>query len=204
LDPFGGESFLGITQEEAYNRLAYNRKVIPLKFMYAEGRYRAVESYAQALRGWSRTRDNLKRPSLCVLYNNVVKAIAGTDIDSFEDVVQKARLYRGAMMAYLQPKSGTPEWFTRVFEYPDVQPTESNQRYWQSLIEKQGERAVERILSWDRVTSLDLSSMPSPAVNMRGAGERAAHALPDGVILLASCLVFIALSIIRVLHYPLN
>ncbi len=204
LDPFAGESFLGITQEEALNRLAYNRKVVPMKFRYAEERYRAVESYAQSLRRWGRTRDNLMRPSLCVVYNNVVKAIAGTDIDSFDDAVQRARLYRGAMMAYLEPKSATPEWFTRVFEYPDVQPTESNQRYWQSLIEKQGERAVEKILSWDRVTALDLASMPSPAVGAPESAERAAHALPDGVILFASCLLFIALSIIRVLHYPLN
>ena len=204
MDQFGGESLLGITQEEALNRLEYNRKVTPLKFRYAEDRFRVVESYARALRSWGHTRDNMVRPSLCVLYNNVVKALAGTDIDSFEDVLQKARLYRGAMMAYLQPKSETTEWFTRVFEYPDVQPTESNQRYWQSLIEKQGERAVEKILSWDRVTPLNLASMPSPDVSTSGATERAERALPDGVMLLAGCLLFFGFSILRVLRYPLT
>jgi hypothetical protein len=108
------------------------------------------------------------------------------------------------MMAYLRPRSETPAWFTRVFDYPDVQPTESNQKYWQSLIEKQGERAVEKILSWDRVAPIDLSSMPSPAVSMRGAAERAESALPDTLFLFAVCLLFLALSILRVRHYPLN
>jgi ABC-type transport system involved in multi-copper enzyme maturation permease subunit len=203
-NPFAGESFLGITQEEAYNRLAYNQNVVPMKFQFAEDRFRVVESYARALRSWGRTRDNFIRPSLCVAYDNIVKAVAGTDIDSFDDIVHKARLYRDMMMAYLRPKSETPQWFTRVFEYPDVQPTESNQRYWQSLIVKQGERAVEKILSWDRVTPLDLSSMPSPAVGMRGAAERAESALPDTLFLFAVCLLFLALSILRMRHYPLN
>ena len=203
-DPFGSEAFLGITQEEARNRLAYNQKTIPLKFRYAEDRFRIVESYADHLRSWSRIRDDLIRPSLCIQYNNVVKAIAGTDIDSFEDVVRKARLYRDALMVYLRPKSVTPEWFTRVFEYPDVQPTDSNLRYWQSLIEKQGERAVERILSWDRVAPLNLTSMPSPAVGFLGVAQRAERATPDAAVLLASCLVFVALSIVRIRRYPLN
>jgi ABC-type transport system involved in multi-copper enzyme maturation permease subunit len=203
-NPLGGESLLGITEEEANNRLAYNQKVVPMKFRFAGDRYLVVESYAQALRSWSQLRDDLIRPSLCIGYGNIVKAIAGTDIESFDDMVQKARLYREAMMAYLRPKSETTLWFTRVFEYPDVQPTESNQKYWQSLIEKQGERAVEKILSWDRMSSLDLTSMPAPSVSLRVAAERAAGALPDALVLIAGCLLFIALSIIRVRHYPLN
>jgi ABC-type transport system involved in multi-copper enzyme maturation permease subunit len=203
-DPFAGESLLGITQEEANNRLAYNQKVVPMKFQYAEDRFRVVESYARALRNWGRTRDNLIRPSLCVEYGNIVQAVAGTDIDSFDDIVQKARLYREAMMAYLRPKSLTPAWFTRVFEYPDVQPTESNQKYWESLIKKEGERAMEKILSWDRMTPVDLASMPSPTVSIRGAAGRAEQALPDALLLFAGCLLFVALSIIRVRHYPVN
>lgn len=203
-DWFGAESILGLTQQEANNRLAYNQKVVPMKLQYAEDRYRVVESYAQGLLSWSRTREDLIRPSLCVDYGNVVQAVAGTDINTFDDLVQKSRLYRDAMMAYLRPKSETSLWFTRIFEYPDMEPTEKNQQYWQSLIEKEGQRAVEKIMSWDRVSSLDLTSMPPPSVNMRGVTERALHALPDGILLFAASVVFIGLSMIRVRHYPLN
>jgi ABC-type transport system involved in multi-copper enzyme maturation permease subunit len=203
-NPFGGESLLGITKEEAENRLSYNQKVVPMKFRYAEDRFRVVESYAQALRSWGRMRDNLVRPSFCVQYSNIVKAVAGTDIGTFDDLVGKGRLYREALMAYLRPKSDKPEWFTRVYDYPDVQPTPENEKYWQSLIEKEGERAVEKILSWDRMAPVDLASMPAPSVAMRGAAERAAHALPDALLLFSGCLVCIALSIIRIRHYPVN
>jgi ABC-type transport system involved in multi-copper enzyme maturation permease subunit len=203
-DPFHGESLLGITREEAANRLAYNQKVFPMKFQYAEDRFRIVESYAQALSLWGRTRDNLIRPSFCAEYGNIVRSIAGTDVGSFDDVVQKARLYREAMMAYLRPRVETPAWFTRVYEYPDVEPTAKNEAYWQSLIEKEGERSVEKIMSWDRIAPLDLSSMPFPSVSPGSAGERAEHALTDAGLLCAGSLLFLALSMVRVRDYPLN
>jgi len=203
-DQFAGESFLGITQEEARNRLEYNQKVFPLKFRYAEDHFRAVDAYGQALGAWREVRNDLLRPSPCVQFGNLISALAGTDMAAFEDVVARARAYRDALMAYLQPKVRTPEWFTRVFEYPDVQPTEANFRYWQSLIDHQGERAVERILSWDRVTPLDLASLPEPAVLPPGAGARPERAIPDLVLLIGSGIVCALLGILRVRRYPLQ
>jgi ABC-type transport system involved in multi-copper enzyme maturation permease subunit len=203
-DPFRGELFLSITVEEAANRLAYNQKVFPMKFRFAEDRFRVVESYAQALRRWGRIRDDLIRPSPSAEYGNVVRAVAGTDVESFDDIVQNARLYREAMMAYLRPKVGTPAWFTRVYEYPEIQPTDKNEMYWQSLIEKEGERAVERILSWDRVAPLDLASMPGPSAGAGSAAGRMEHAFVDAVLLFAGCVLFVTLSIVRVRSYPLN
>jgi len=144
------------------------------------------------------------RTSLCVLFKNVSQAIAGTDIDSYELAVQRARIYRDALMTYLEPKIGKPEWFTRALEYPDVQPTEQNQTYWQSVVEKEGERAVERLLSWDRVTPIDLSTMPPPRVGFAGLAERTADAIPDGLLLVAGTALFLALSIRRVIHYRIH
>jgi ABC-type transport system involved in multi-copper enzyme maturation permease subunit len=201
---FGGESLLGITKEEVYNRVEFNKKAFPMKFRFAEERYRVVENYAGALRTWSRLRDNLMRPSLCVLYRNIVQAIAGTDIRSFEAVVQRARFYREALMAYLRPKVGTPELFTRALEYPDVQPTDENRKYWQDLIDKKGERAVEKILSWDRVAPLDLSMMPPPHVGFSGLGQRIRNVVGDGLLLVGAIALFLILAIWRVLHYPIG
>ncbi len=202
IDPFGGEQMLGITQEEAYNRVEFTRKILPLKFRFAEERYRVVESYASALTRWSNIRDNLTRPSLCVLYGNIVQAIAGTNVSGFDDAVRYARFYRGAMMAYLGPKMSTPEWFTRVFEYPDLQPTDRNMKYWQSLIEKQGERAVEKILSWDRIAPLDLGSMPPPHFDVSSPAERMGSAMIDGMVLMGCTALFLCLSIWRIGRYP--
>jgi hypothetical protein len=203
-DEYAGESLLGITEEEVYNRNEYNKKVVPLKFGFAEERYRVVESYATALRRWGRMRDNLIRPSLSALYKDIVQGIAGTDIENHESIVQRARIYRGALMAYLQPKSWTPEWFTRALEYPDVQPTEQNMRHWQEVVEKQGERAVEKILSWDRVSSLDLSALPPPNIEPPSLSERIEHIQRDVLLLLGSAVLFLTLSVWGVLRYPVR
>jgi ABC-type transport system involved in multi-copper enzyme maturation permease subunit len=203
-DQYKGEAMLGITEEEVYNRLEYNQKVFPLKFRFAEERYRVVESYATALRSWSRMRNNLIRPSLPVLYRNVVQAIAGTDIETRESVLLHARTYRDALMAYLQPKLGSAAWFTRALEYPDVQPTDENQRRWQELIGKEGERAVEKILSWDRVTPIDLGAMPQPNIDSPGLGERIGTVSTDVLLLLGSAVMFLSLSLFVVQRYSLR
>ena len=107
-------------------------------------------------------------------------------------------------MDFLRPKMATPEWFTRVFEYPDVQPTEENNRRWQQLIEKEGERAVEKILSWDRIKPLDLSAMPPPQVSMPGELERMGHAAWDGLLLAVSTALFLVLGLVRIARYPVT
>jgi ABC-type transport system involved in multi-copper enzyme maturation permease subunit len=204
MNEYEGESLLGITEEEVYNRNEFDKKVFPLKFRFAEERYRLEESYATALRGWGRMRDNLIRLSLSALYKDIVQGIAGTDIENYESVLQRSRLYRGALMDYLQPKIGMPEWFTRALEYPDVQPTEQNRRHWQEVIEKQGERAVEKILSWDRVSPLDLSALPPPNVEPPSLSERMERVQPDVFLLLGSTMVFLILSVWGVLRYPVR
>jgi len=113
---------------------------------------------------WRRTREDLIRPSLCVLYWNIVGAISGTDIGSHDAALTRARRYRETLMSYLRPKVNAPEWVTRALEYPDMQPTEENRRHWRELEEKEGQGAYRKILSWDRVASLDLSAMPQPHI----------------------------------------
>jgi len=107
-------------------------------------------------------------------------------------------------MSYLQPKVGTPEWFTRALEYPDVQPTEQNLRYWQELIGREGERAVEKILSWDRVTPLDLRTIPQPHIEFAGLAERLEQVIVDMLLLAGSTALFLVLSTWRVLRYPVR
>ena len=198
----GGESLLGITEEEVYNRLEYNKKVFPLKFQYAEDRYRVLESYAAALRRWARIRDNLIRPSLCVLYRNIVQAISGTDIGSYDAMLRQAREYREALMSYLRPKVETPEWFTRALEYPDMQPTEENVKYWMKLAEKEGVGILfAKILNWDRITPLDLSDMPRPQVKCPDLAERVVGVTTDALLLVGITGLFLGLATMKVLKY---
>ena len=104
-------------------------------------------------------------------------------------------------MSYLRPKVGTPEWFTRVLEYPDMQPTEENRRYWETLVEKEGREVYGKILNWDRVTPLDLSAMPRPHIEYPGLAERVAGVITDLLLLVGITGLFLGLAAMRVLRY---
>lgn len=197
-----GETILGVTEEEAHNRVEHNKKTFPMKFQYAEDRYRVLGHYTARLRQWGQLRDNLVRPSFCVLYRNVVQAVSGTDINSYDAALRHTRTYREALMGYLRPKVATPQWVTRVLEYPDMQPTEENQRYWKKLEEQEGGDVVSRkILNWGRVAPLDLSTMPLPNIAFPGLAERVGGVTLDVLLLVGITGLFIGLAIRRVLNY---
>ncbi len=201
---YGGEAILGLTTEELENRMEFNRKVFPLKFQYAERRQRALDGFAARIVSWDRFRNNLVRPSLSVLYRNIVQSIAGTDIRYVDAAVERARWYREALMAYLRPKLDRPDWFTRALEYPDVQPTPENQLRWQKVVDSQGERAMERLMSWDQVTPVDLAGMPDPQIAFPSLSERMGYAFEDVVLLLGAIGVIVILGIIRAARYPVR
>ncbi len=201
---FGGESIVGLSAEEIQNRIDYNAKAFPLKFRFAEESWRIEDSYAQALDAWYRTREAVICPSLNVLYRNIVESIAGNDLDSYRDKLHRAQLYRDEVMNYLRPKVASAAWFTRALEYPDVLVSEENRNRLQMLVDTQGESAVERLLSWDRVTPLDLRSMPLPAIAAPGIADRLQKRLNDLILLLTSVALFIGLSVARVARYPLR
>ncbi len=204
INTYGGESILGLTTEELENRMEFNRKVFPLKFQYAERRQRALDAYAAGLLAWDRFRNNLVRPSISVLYRNIVQSIAGTDIRYVEVAVERARRYREALMAYLRPKLDRPDWFTRALEYPNTQPTPENRQRWQKIVDTEGERAMERLMSWDQVTPVDLAGMPDPQIAFPSLTERIRYALEDVVLLLAAGGLFVILGILRAMRYPVR
>jgi len=204
MNPVGAESIMGLTKEEVQDRTEFNKNVFPLKFRLAEQRDRIFESYAVPLKGWSRIRDGITRASLCVSYRNIAQAIAATDLGSYEIALGRARIYRDALMTYLQPKVGTPEWVTRALEYPDVQPTDQNRGYWQELIGREGERSVEKILSWDRVAPLDLGTMPQPQIEFATLAERLEQMIVDMLLLAGGTALFLALSGWQIQRYRVH
>lgn len=204
-DPHRGESLLGITREEAFNRSEYVKKAFPLKFRYAEDRYRIAQAYADRLATWRRTRDNLIRPSLSFLYGKICSAVSGTDLETYDAALTRARLYRDALQSYLLPKVARPEWFTRIFEYPDMEPTQANEQAWRALEEKEGSDVyLKKIWTWSRVAPLDLAGMPLMQDNRPGLWARTEGSFWDVVILLGMTGCFLVLALRRILHYPVD
>ncbi|MEW6751792.1 MAG: ABC transporter permease [Candidatus Latescibacterota bacterium] len=203
-DDTGGHSLLGITEEEVHNRVEYNKKAFPLVFAYAEEMQRIRESYERRLRAWQQRRDALLRLSPARLYRNVVQATAGAEVASLEASLRTAREYRQALMDYLLPRVGRPEWVTRALEHPEMQPTEANTRLWRERAAREGDQVYEEILDWDRVAPLDLSAMPQPAVRFPGLGERLSHVWLDLLLLVAVAAGLVGAAGWRVQRYEVR
>jgi len=201
----GGEDLLGTTREEVFNLAEFNGKAYPMKFRFAEERYRIYEPYEAALRRWGRVRDNLLRPSACSLYQKAVETIAGTDVESYDRALGQARQYREQLVAYLRPLCGTPEWFTRLLEHPEMETNAENRRLWDELVEKEGAGVIkEKILNWDRVRPLDLSAMPHPRIEYPDLEQRLGRVLPDALLLVGLIAALLALVARQALHCTIN
>ncbi len=204
LSQFEGEALLGITREEVYNRLEYDKKVFPLKFQRVDDRYRVIKGYADRLMAWRRTRDMTIRPSLSVLYGSFCSAITGTNLRTYELELAKARMYRDALQRYLLPKLETPAWFTRILEYPDMEPTAANYKIWNALAAKEGDQIYEKIWSWDKVAPLDMKGMPHIESGVPSLLARIGEAGLDLVLLVILTGVFIAVALWKVVIYPVD
>ena len=197
----GHESIMGITAEEIPKRVEYNKQVFPLKFKYAEDRYRVLEQYIGRLQQWRRMREALIRPSLCLLYRNIANAISGADMGSYDTALRQARAYRDAMMNYLRPKVATPQWFTCALEYPDMQPTEANIKLWNKLKEQEGKDVERKIFDWDRVAPVDLTELPQPKSVVESLVDRVWRVRVDILLLVGMTGLFFGLATRKVLSY---
>ena len=182
----GGGTLLGTTREEVYNLMAFNERAFPLKFQYAEERYRLTEPYARALHRWSQLRKDFQRTSMCSVYENLVRTVAGTDLGSYDEVLVQAREFRELLLEYLQPKIREAAWFTRLLEHPEMETTPENTARWRRRQEAEGNNVLwTDILTWDKIDPLNLEAMPRPYLRHPGLTQRLEHASIDLLLLFA-------------------
>ena len=197
-----GDKILGITKEEVYNRVEYNKKIFPLKFRFAEEKYRAIEPYERAILDWRSLVDRLTSLSLTTLYARAIKTLSGTDVCSYARLLDDARRYQIDLSNYVSGKTALPEMFTRNLEFPDMEPTEENTRRWAEMAEKEGHNIVyEKVVNWDRVSPLDLRALPRATFRPPALGDRLAAVVPDVAILLALTLLLLVAMARRALRF---
>ena len=180
-----GEKILGLTKEEALNRIEFNKRVFPMKFQLAEDLYKVRDQFRRELEKKDQVRSLFALFSPSALLGDVAQRVAGTSPGSYQQAHESARQYRNAMMAYLQPKVATASWFTRIEDYPDMEPTEESNRYWDAVAKKEGPDVYfSKRWNWDRVSGIDLKDMPQPTLRIPGMQERVGESI-SGVSLLA-------------------
>ena len=196
----GGDSILGITKEEVYNRIDYNKKMFPLKFELAEKFYRSVEPYERSILVLRSSVERITSLSSTAVYSRAVGTIAGTDLRSYVRLVDRSRRYQTELTNYVRTKVALPEMFTRTLEFPDMEPTEENQRLWSEMAKKEGNHIIyEKFVNWDRVPALDLRDLPKASFQHPSLAERVARALPDMGIMLGTIALLLVVAARRVL-----
>ena len=134
------------------------------------------------------------------MYSRAVGTIAGTDLRSYVKLVDRSRRYQTELTNYVRTKVALPEMFTRTLEFPDMEPTEDNQRLWSEMAKKEGNHIIyEKIVNWDRVPALDLRDLPKASFQHRSLAERVARALPDVGIMLGTIALLLVFAARRVL-----
>ena len=204
MDYEGGEEILGINPEAIEPRVEYHKATYSLKLQRAEDRNRVMENYADRLDDWKNTRDALLRTSLYVMYKNIVTAISGTDIETYETTIQRVKRYRESLVEYLRPKVASAQWFTRVLEHPEMLMTKENEKKWDELKAKEGAEALYKIFTWDRIPPLNVSDMPLPDIEFPGITERLSSIMIDIAILFSTIIAFLLLTCWRAAYYKVN
>jgi hypothetical protein len=147
----------------------------------------------------------MTRPSLSVVYQGMCSAACGTDAETFEASLALAREYRIALMNYLVPKASTPEWFTRIFEYPELEPTLEHQQAWNALAAKEGHDVLfKKVWNWERIAPLDVRGVPMPTDSQPRLTERLSSVVPEMETLCGLTIGFVLLAFRRVLVYAVD
>ncbi len=198
-----GEKILGLTKAEAFNRAEYHRRMVPLQLQLAEDLFRVRDQFRLDLKEKECVRGVFTLLSPCSLFGEISQQAAGTSVITYEQAFASARRYRDALVEYLRPKAASPAWFTRLLDYPDMEPTEENFRYWNAVAAKEGPDVYfTKWWTWDRVAPVDLRDMPQPSVHFPDVGERIFMCLPQVFLLALLATAFLVMAGWKVLRYP--
>jgi len=131
----------------------------PLRLKYADSIWDIQRSYYDGLEAQASLAEGISSLSPAWVYYNLTSTLAGTDLESSMEFMEKTRLYRGQLIDYMHSKKAFTSlvFFTRK-GLEQFLPYEDMKR----LLDKGGHEALKPFTGggWDSVEPLDLSDMP--------------------------------------------
>jgi ABC-type transport system involved in multi-copper enzyme maturation permease subunit len=197
------KSYLEYLRES--NRLQY-----PIKIKYA-GRFWEVEhSYFNSLHEQKNLADTLSRISPISLYENVMSALAGTDIAMFQRFVDGVRAYRADILEYVHSK--TKGFSSSSFFTPCTNDeVEQGERLMIQLKQVKSQEESRKLIEasrerWEKIyaetPNLDLRDFP--AFKSPGALGNLERAVPDLGLLIFVNVLFFAVAYTAFARYDIR
>jgi ABC-type transport system involved in multi-copper enzyme maturation permease subunit len=131
----------------------------PLRLKYADSIWDIQRSYYDGLEAQAALAEGISSLSPAWVYYSLTSTLAGTDLKSSMEFMEKTRLYRSQLIDYMHSKKAFTSlvFFTRK-GLEQFLPYEDMKR----LLDKGGHEALKPFVGegWDGVEPLDLSDMP--------------------------------------------
>jgi len=168
----------------------------PLRIQYADKVNSVRQEYFRELEGQSSLANNLARISPSVSYENLMSALAKTDLNSYMKFIGRARIYRDELINYLQSKEAFKSflYITRQKEEEMFDGEEFQKwfkKYWDEWDRqiKAGKKPSEAD-PWNSVKPLNLNDMPVFQFKGLSIAGNIGYTMPDLAILIALNLIF--------------
>lgn len=180
---FGHGYLRSATETHIHNELIDCDIRVPIAIRYAD-RYAEVEyGYLRGLIDQTRLANNISRTSPISLYENIMSALAGTDMTSIRHFIDAVKLYRKDVIEYM--RSRTSNFSSTIFFTPCTK------------------EEIKTRPKGDTAAPLELSDLPrfSYKADMVGTLRRA---LPDLAFLVLGNVLFFALAFVAFLRYDVR
>jgi len=165
---------------------------LSLDMEYAEKVHALYRNYEMALAGQASLARAIARLSPAWTYYHAASVLAGTDPGSFLRFLERARLYRGELIRYVQSRNGLfgPAYFTRV----NIETLPTTEQL-AAVVASRGPNAIDEISGWrgwEAVAPLNLRDLPNWESPPQIVKERIVPALPEmGILVFLNLLFFL-------------
>jgi ABC-type transport system involved in multi-copper enzyme maturation permease subunit len=167
-----------------------------LKSKYAGKMWQTERDYVSSLANQTNLAVNIGRISPTRLYDNVMSALAGTDLADFQAWMTAARTYRDVMIAYIRSKTDdlhSLSYFTQC--------TEADCIKYEKLPDSQRREFTDKVRQ--RETPLNLDDLPHFAYSTK-ISQSIRRAGMDLIFLLVFNVLFYALSFVAFQRYDVR
>jgi len=184
----------------------------PVKIRYVDKILEVKQIYLNNLISQKRLSDNIACCSPMVLYENLISALAGTDLGRYKYFTNNVKIYRNEVMHYIASKTAnfsSPSYFTTSKEGDHKKLMELYLPYVQAKGEAEKAKQMKVLEDWYNQTmkqtpSLGLHDFPQFVYPPQSITESLRRIIPSLGLLLFINALFFAVSFVAFLKYDVR
>ena len=184
----------------------------PLQIKYADKVFKVHQRYLNNLMQQKYLADGIARISPVILYENLMSALSGADLGSFEYFTDTVKAYRNQVIEYIRSKTenfSSPSYFTTSKEEDWNELAKMYLPCMQAQTEGERMKAMETFKKWydqkaEETPSIGLVDFPKFTYQREGVVKGLQRVFLDSPLLIFANVLFFALSSVAFLRYDVR